>query len=451
MKRLVALGCLLLALAAGAARAATFSVVPSGSALPTASAANLAGGLALGSYWRIAPVRPQQLSSSGLLSVWQGAGNAYGIPWQVLAAINKIESNFGRNMGPSSAGAIGWMQFMPSTWVRWGVDADGNGLADPWAPADAIYAASRYLAAAGGGADLSRAIFAYNHAQWYVDEVLRLARAYGLGGDPQGASHVVFSLDRLQTGLASAGQAVSRANAHYIPARAKERALAKSLRRLQRREAHARLLSDRLELRQRAVQLAVRLGAVHAKIARLRSRLHTAHAKLSSLTQKAGASSFDRTVAGVVAAPVYSGGYAFPVGGGPDVVSVGHTHHDYPAADIAAPEGSPVYALADSVVLKSWSAPDARCGIGLTLETKDGRSWTYCHLSFLDPDMRPGASLSAGIPVGLVGSTGDATGPHLHLQLTPATSYPQVESWFQSFAGSAFRWQDGRVFAIVGD
>ncbi|HEX9352024.1 MAG TPA: lytic transglycosylase domain-containing protein, partial [Gaiellaceae bacterium] len=63
------------------------------------------------------------LPSQTLHGLWQRAGASYGIPWQVLAAINKIESNFGRNMGPSSAGAIGWMQFMPSTWLRWGTDA----------------------------------------------------------------------------------------------------------------------------------------------------------------------------------------------------------------------------------------------------------------------------------------------------------------------------------------
>ena len=49
----------------------------------------------------------------------------------MLAAINKVETNFGGNMGPSSAGAVGWMQFMPDTWLRWGLDADGDGLADP--------------------------------------------------------------------------------------------------------------------------------------------------------------------------------------------------------------------------------------------------------------------------------------------------------------------------------
>ena len=100
----------------------------------------------------------------------------------MLAAINKIESNFGRNMGPSSAGAVGWMQFMPDTWLRWGTDGDGDGIADPWDPEDAVFAAARYLAAAGAHESIERAIFAYNHAQWYVDDVLAIAGT--LGGAP---------------------------------------------------------------------------------------------------------------------------------------------------------------------------------------------------------------------------------------------------------------------------
>jgi murein DD-endopeptidase MepM/ murein hydrolase activator NlpD len=145
----------------------------------------------------------------------------------------------------------------------------------------------------------------------------------------------------------------------------------------------------------------------------------------------------------MLGAPAYSGGYVFPVGGGAGVVSASHTHHDYPAVDIAAPLGEPVYALADSVVVRSWSEPDPRCGIGLTLQAMDGQTWTYCHLAVLDASVVPGAALSAGQQVGLVGQTGDATGPHLHLQLQPATAWPQQEAWFQAFAGTAFSWQDG--------
>jgi murein DD-endopeptidase MepM/ murein hydrolase activator NlpD len=71
------------------------------------------------------------------------------------------------------------MQFMPETWSRWGVDADRDGVRNPYSPQDAIFAAARYLAASGAASDLPRAIFAYNHAAWYVTEVLLRARMLG--------------------------------------------------------------------------------------------------------------------------------------------------------------------------------------------------------------------------------------------------------------------------------
>ena len=97
----------------------------------------------------------------------------------------------------------------------------------------------------------------------------------------------------------------------------------------------------------------------------------------------------------------------------------------------------------------------------MTIHTADGQTWTYCHLSYLDPALKAGVALSAGQQIGLVGMTGDATGPHLHLQLDPTVSYPQLQPWFQRFANVAFRWQDaghpadtapqtgGQVFAVV--
>jgi murein DD-endopeptidase MepM/ murein hydrolase activator NlpD len=141
---------------------------------------------------------------------------------------------------------------------------------------------------------------------------------------------------------------------------------------------------------------------------------------------------------------------------------VGHTHHDYPAADIAAPEGSPLYALANSVVEASWPQPTGACGIGLKLRLDTGPAYVYCHLSYLEPSVVPGAALAAGAPVGLVGSTGHSTGPHLHLQFSPPAAYPQEEAWFESFAGVAFSWQDtptphratkprGPVFTVLAE
>jgi hypothetical protein len=114
-----------------------------------------------------------------LLPIYQACGTEYGIPWEVLASINKIETGFGTNLNVSSAGAVGWMQFLPSSWEAFGVDANGDGRKDPYNPVDAICAAANYLEIAGAHDDLYQAIFAYNHADWYVQEVLLYARAYG--------------------------------------------------------------------------------------------------------------------------------------------------------------------------------------------------------------------------------------------------------------------------------
>ncbi len=114
-----------------------------------------------------------------LLPIYQAAGIQYGIRWEVLAAINEIETDYGRNLNVSSAGAMGWMQFIPSTWKQYGVDANDDGKKDPYNPVDAIFGAARYLKAAGAEKDVRKAVFAYNHADWYVDSVLMRARLIG--------------------------------------------------------------------------------------------------------------------------------------------------------------------------------------------------------------------------------------------------------------------------------
>ena len=111
-----------------------------------------------------------------LLPIYHAAGTEYGIRWEYLAAINEIETNYGRNLNVSSAGAQGWMQFMPATWKQYGVDANEDGRKDPYNPVDAIFAAARYLKAAGAPKHMRKAIFAYNHAGWYVDSVILRAR-----------------------------------------------------------------------------------------------------------------------------------------------------------------------------------------------------------------------------------------------------------------------------------
>ncbi len=111
-----------------------------------------------------------------LLPIYKAAAVQYGVPWQILAAINEIETDYGSDQSVSTAGAVGWMQFEPSTWLQYGVDALNAGYADPYNPVDAIFAAARYLRAAGAATNLRAAILAYNHSEEYVDSVLLRAK-----------------------------------------------------------------------------------------------------------------------------------------------------------------------------------------------------------------------------------------------------------------------------------
>ena len=108
----------------------------------------------------------------------------FGEDWYVLAAVGKVESDHGANMGPSTAGAMGPMQFLPSTWETSGVDGNGDGVANIMAPTDAIPAAASYLKTGGAPEDWYRALFTYNHADWYGVKVLGVAEGYRrLAGD----------------------------------------------------------------------------------------------------------------------------------------------------------------------------------------------------------------------------------------------------------------------------
>jgi hypothetical protein len=122
---------------------------------------------------------------TGYLQLFQASSARYcpSLPWTVLAAIGQIESADGQDVGPSTAGALGPMQFLPSTWSQWGIDGFGpKGTPDIMNPMDAVPSAARYLCAAGAssGTDsgLRAAIYAYNHATWYVNEVMDLAAKY---------------------------------------------------------------------------------------------------------------------------------------------------------------------------------------------------------------------------------------------------------------------------------
>ncbi len=176
-----------------------------------------------------------------LLPIYKAAAVQYDVPWQVLAGINEVETDYGNDLSVSTAGAVGWMQFMPATWLMYGVDATNAGYADPYNPVDAIFAAARYLHAAGASHNLRRAILAYNHSQAYVEAVMlraRLVASYphsviatlaGLvdGRPPTAGAHIAPGALHLPAGVtpsaegaqtAAGGPTPSSATAGAVPA-----------------------------------------------------------------------------------------------------------------------------------------------------------------------------------------------------------------------------------------
>ncbi len=166
---------LFLALPLGLLAALVFALlsitVVFGAASPGCGGSEAVGGLSSKVPPRLAPLYVAAASRYGL----EAKGPA------VLASINEIETEFGRLNTVSSAGAEGWMQFMPETWDAYGVDANNDGRKDPYDPEDAIFAAANYLKASGAPGNWYDAIFAYNRADWYVEDVLAGARR--LAGD----------------------------------------------------------------------------------------------------------------------------------------------------------------------------------------------------------------------------------------------------------------------------
>jgi cell wall-associated NlpC family hydrolase len=152
---------------------------------------------------------------SEYLALFQAAGQRYGVPWAVLAGIGKVECDDGQDPDPSCtqegavnyAGAGGPMQFLASTWATYAVDGNGDGRADRWNPADAIFTAANYLHASGAPKELQRAIFAYNHSADYVEEVLRWAATFEREAQPvevqapNGAAGEALSFAMAQIGV----------------------------------------------------------------------------------------------------------------------------------------------------------------------------------------------------------------------------------------------------------
>jgi soluble lytic murein transglycosylase-like protein len=119
--------------------------------------------------FRVGPAEPVDR----LLAHYREAEGRFGVPWNVLAAVNFVETAFGKVRSPSSAGAQGPMQFLPATWRAYGLGGDVHD------PRDAILGAANLLRASGAPRDLRRALFAYNHSRLYVDAVLAYARVLG--------------------------------------------------------------------------------------------------------------------------------------------------------------------------------------------------------------------------------------------------------------------------------
>jgi Transglycosylase SLT domain len=190
-----------MAVAAAAAAVTAFPLLLIVLVAASSSAPAQAAGRSAGAAWPGG--KPSTLARATIpadyLAWYIGAAQTCaGLPWAVLAGIGKVESDHGRSdltgvrAGANAAGAEGPMQFLPATFDEFAVAADPSQPVSPYDPADAIYTAARMLCADGarGGstAGIDQAIFAYNHAGWYVGEVLSWAARYatlpaGLAGE----------------------------------------------------------------------------------------------------------------------------------------------------------------------------------------------------------------------------------------------------------------------------
>jgi hypothetical protein len=192
--------------ARNAARFAGLSVVLAVAVALLIAVAALSGASIDGAVEQVATgPQPSELARSGIparyLHLYEEAAQRYGLDWAILAGIGKVECDHGRDRDPScrregatnAAGAGGPMQFLAPTWAQYGVDGDGDGRTDRWDMADAIYGAANYLRASGAPSEYGKAIFAYNHAGWYVADVQSWAARYR-GSALTGTSDVALSV-----------------------------------------------------------------------------------------------------------------------------------------------------------------------------------------------------------------------------------------------------------------
>lgn len=183
-------------------------------AFAVVTGAKLGGGGSVAAAESALPAEVSQLARAEIphryLQLYIAAAERYGLDWAILAGIGRVECDHGRDPSPSctqegaenSAGAGGPMQFLASTWARYGVNPYGDAPPDRWRPADAIFSAANYLHTAGAPSDYREAIYAYNHATWYVEEVDEWAKRYtGKPGEADGGqASTPASLDGEQGG-----------------------------------------------------------------------------------------------------------------------------------------------------------------------------------------------------------------------------------------------------------
>ena len=194
----------------------------------------------------------------------------------------------------------------------------------------------------------------------------------------------------MQVGVEQARNKVAAANRTLVAAVRRQRLLARQASVAQARVGEAQLLSTRLALDKNAYEADSRHFAAAQQVKALRKRLSKAEKALSAAQANAFSSSFAPGAASLVSAPIYNGDHVFPVGVGTEHVSVGHGHHDYPAADIAAPAGAPLYALALGVVDRAWHMPAGNWWHRLHTAYR-GPGAAGRHLSYLEPKVQPGA------------------------------------------------------------
>lgn len=183
--------------------------------MPALAIAAATGGINLStpSQAAVADIPPDELM------LYQEAGLAFDVPWEVLAGIGKVECDHGRNPDPAcwqegktnAAGAGGPMQFLASTWQTYGIAANGSGTPDRWNTADAILSAANYLKANGAPENIEAAVFAYNHSDAYVQQVLAWAGLYASEYGPNAAATQVIGDTQAPTSAAQAAVAYALA------------------------------------------------------------------------------------------------------------------------------------------------------------------------------------------------------------------------------------------------